>query len=414
MLTGTGNMRRYNLVLLSGMMGALLAIALVHIIVDPYGLWGLVERRGFNAQKTYRIYGGVRVESSMRLWRHQYEVLFLGSSRVKSTIDPARTAIGDGSVANVGLPETRLSELVDVIRFVEQHQHPRRVIIGLDFYMLNAHRRAVGDYRSSAFSGRDPWLVMASQTLSLTGLRSSLTTVLDNLRGRPAATAASGYRHRPLVSPNHRYEEAFDRTLRGSALVKPSMYACYVEDRKATQAFDAAVLSMAATGVDIDIFIPPVHALQLEVIELLGLSGDFWAWKRRLVALVDRAAARLPHSQVRLWDFTDYNATSTETVGPQMRWHWESAHVKVEVGTRVVDQMLTGDPSSELGVQLTAANIAQVERGFATRRQRWIQAQPDQVAALRDMFIQTQAEREERCRRARATAADAVPPHSSW
>ena len=97
------------------------------------------------------------------------------------------------------------------------------------------------------------------------------------------------------------------------------------------------------------------HADLLEIIDRAGLWDAFEEWK---IALVDR----IHQSGAGVWDFTDYDEYSTEEVPTQrgssaaMQWFWEPVHFKKALGNKVLQRILTGEPS-EFGVLITPENV---------------------------------------------------------
>jgi hypothetical protein len=143
------------------------------------------------------------------------------------------------------------------------------------------------------------------------------------------------------------------------------------EPRRAAsmQSFRELLSFAREEGIDLRLFISPVHARYLEAYRRVGWWPLFEAWKRALVASLDKEA-RL-HQQRRpfpLWDFSGFNRVTMEVVPARddlkttMRWYIESSHYSRELGNVVLDSVLAGKPApargdSAPGVLIDATNI---------------------------------------------------------
>ena len=113
----------------------------VNLIVDPYRRFDLVSIEGFNAQRPESSIS--RLGKSGAICRLRPAQVILGTSRVEVGIDPQHPGFADlaGSVYNAALAGSGLHELDLTMRHAV-HASPqlKRVLVGLDFLMFNAHR----------------------------------------------------------------------------------------------------------------------------------------------------------------------------------------------------------------------------------------------------------------------------------
>lgn len=144
-------------------------------------------------------------------------------------------------------------------------------------------------------------------------------------------------------------------------------------------------------GIDIDVFITPIHAWQLEVIEIMGLQDDFENWKRGVVGALET------HPCAELWDFTGYSDITTEPVPGDgqsaMVGYFETSHFTADVGDAVLQRM-AGEGDAQFGVQLTPQLVEQHLAQLERRRVAYRAAHEDDMAVLRRMVEETMAERE--------------------
>jgi hypothetical protein len=155
-------------------------------------------------------------------------------------------------------------------------------------------------------------------------------------------------------------------------------------------AFGRLLAFAADQGIALDIVLDPVHARRLELYALTGRWPSFEAWKRRLTAMV--AAHRRPGgSHFELWDFTGYNAITTEPVPApgdrtaSMSGYWEGSHYTSAVGDRVLDIVFGRSPTSgesSFGVRLEPETVDRHLALIRHEREAWRRAAPRVVGEL--------------------------------
>jgi hypothetical protein len=123
-------------------------------------------------------------------------------------------------------------------------------------------------------------------------------------------------------------------------------------------------------GIDLQVFISPVHAAQWEAALNSGLLPTLEAWKRRLVRITP------------VWDFSGYNDITGEPLAADMRHYLESSHYRPHVGEMVIRRIYE-EPQLQLsgnfGHRTTVENIeAQLER-FRHEREQWARARPQEA-----------------------------------
>jgi hypothetical protein len=105
--------------------------------------------------------------------------------------------------------------------------------------------------------------------------------------------------------------------------------------------------------------INPVHADELEILDLLGYWPLFETWERELVTLTTDSAKVTGSQPIQLWDFTGYDSYTTEAVSvgrSVLQWFWEPAHYTRALGNLIVMRIF-GQGDDHFGVLLSPANI---------------------------------------------------------
>jgi len=167
---------------------ALLA-ALFVAIVDPYGVSPIrLTRAGFNAIKVKRV-DIDRFLKPYEVWLRQPKTIFLGTSRVNQSLNPA---ILDGSVYapayNAAVPASLVQENVDNLEeFFAADHNIKHVFVELFFYNFAARRPATGE-RASLLKA------IVSLNFSATAIRDAIETISYNRKTdvQPAHTAENG------------------------------------------------------------------------------------------------------------------------------------------------------------------------------------------------------------------------------
>jgi len=381
------------------------AMVAISIVVDPFWRFDLINIPGFNAQKT-QFHFRVRMSKAGVVCREQPKAAILGTSRVEVGMDPTHPALHEasGPAYNLAMDGSGLHELDLTLRHAV-HSSPRlkRALLGLDFLMFNAYREAVVfetevfdfDQRRLVLSPDDNcWRSIAydaNDLLGPKGLLFSIGTVVTQMAEPTSPTSAkvldwinnydrNGFRSNFEILQKTWIQNRGYRGLFGDSQERyyikhvwrppPEQRYCFVRDGQ-PNAFDTfrRMLDFArASGIDLRIFINPVHARLLLAIRDGGLWPQYEEWKKGIVGALAAEAAASGKPQFQLWDFSGFNNVTTESVPPAgdtttiMKGFWEPSHYKKEIGDLMIDRMLDyADPARsvppDFGVPLTPATI---------------------------------------------------------
>lgn len=381
----------------------LLSFFLFNVIVDPEGRFSLVDIPGFNHEKTEAMESGGRAVKSRALEQGHYDTLILGSSRVENGISPRHVALETRRVYNAGLSSTNLYEIYQVFTFARNTHELKTVILGLDFLLFSGEQSVAGDFTNSQFAGRSAWLSDLYYIVSSSTFLSALTTVRKNREGQKSAYTNLGMRDRTLSYDANRinHHALFTKVTR-NFMVDQELYAGFSYGFDRLELLRAIVQQCRMDGIELYLFIPPVHARNLDVLQALGLYPLFEQWKRDLVNVLAVDAVCYPRAQpIPLWDFTGYSSVTTEEVpsaaerGRPMRWYWEASHFKQELGDRVLDRLFgyhqPGRTMPEdFGVLLTAENIELHLAQMREQQKRYHETHPRELAEVASLAQLTQ------------------------
>jgi len=150
-------------------------------------------------------------------------------------------------------------------------------------------------------------------------------------------------------------------------------------------------------GIEVRMFVSPVHARYLEWYRRVGWWVLYESWKRALVETIEIETQFAPgRANFALWDFGGFHSISTEPV-PQlgdlrtrMRWYRDTSHYAPEVGDMVLDRVL-GKSELEVsalpGRRLDRAALEGDLSAIRLAASKYRQAEPEESANLDEMVM---------------------------
>ena len=375
--------------------GGVLLVGAFVAIVDPYGLYGVVQRANFNAVKP----GLSRYQSQIKLahaLRRQPQFVILGNSRAEIGFDPRASALSAlGAGYNLAIPGTGLATAAS--QFAQLRQagvRPRTVIVGMEF--IDFLNPAVPPVASPAVVAASPPQSRAGwrfdSLFSLASVKDAVHTLRIQHDGEAATLSADGFN--PLLeygahARQDGYHKMFTQRAQESAanLRRKSTRGLATEDFQLLRTF---LLAMAATQADVKLVIYPYHAQMLAMFEAAGLWPLFEEWKARLVQEIDAVRQRYPEAQITVTDFSGYGVFNCERIpaarerDAATRWYWEAGHFKKALGDLVLRRLMAPQESvpggARFGVLLDGASLESNRERIAQERGPCAAAQPSLFA----------------------------------
>lgn len=120
-------------------------ILLFNIIVDPFWYFNLVNIKGFNAIKPHFAHN-LRLGKAHQICKQKPTNIVMGTSRVELAFDPNHPGwqISPGITYNLAMGGAGFSEIFKTFQHAYYaSDNLKLAVIGLDFFMFNAHREAV-------------------------------------------------------------------------------------------------------------------------------------------------------------------------------------------------------------------------------------------------------------------------------
>ena len=254
----------------------LLAVLLLNLLVDPLGGYSSVALPQFKAYRSEIVSRPAKAELAAR---GVFDTLVIGSSRMRVGIPTRHPAYGAGRVCNLGLGGTTLTETSGVLDFALRHNPVQRVILGADFHNFSDARSIDPTYEASRFN---PHLdVMEYHGRNLLGSRAtadSWALLWHWLRGQTPPKGEDGFVPKFLPRQSSQ-RDLFAKRIRAS-LITPGAEGGFVRSVERLELFRAMVRRCRRENIELIVFVPPVHALQLETIHAAGRWPDFEQWQR--------------------------------------------------------------------------------------------------------------------------------------
>jgi glutathione peroxidase-family protein len=364
--------RRFNLIFLTTALVPLISVGIFNVAVDPYGIYNSPTFTQFNQSKPEK-WKHQRLFKAIAITRIKPVTIFLGSSRMNLGLNPAYSALDDMQPAyNLGLNGANTYETLRYLQHAIKNQKDLKlVILGLDFIMFNQELGNQpgfdeGRLEKQAITSQD----FINTTFSLDTLSLSEKTIEANKTNLD----------RDIYYPN-----GFMRLQRGdkdknltefkkSIAVYFNVHSDYKLSQQYLDDLREIVNLCRERGITLIGFISPAHVTQSEAIYVAGQWQILEQWKQEVVKI-------LP-----IWDFSDYNSITTESVSEKMKNYIDSSHYKEAIGNLVLDRILSykkGEVPKDFGVYLTPENIEPHLAKIRANREKWVKANPNDAELVK-------------------------------
>ena len=403
-----------------------LLVLTFNVVVDPYGVFGLVKIEGFNAKKAMFKGSRHRLGKALVLQSTKPDVIFFGSSSTHVGLDSRhpRWKRGESGSYNAGLNGANMYEVYRYLQHALEVTPVDTVVIGLELSMFRA-----GD--APAVAGMESWLARSADGryqppwlyaippafLSYDSIYASIQTVRKQSEINYGFLPSGQPELAPLIrrieaSKGHR--NAFRNVERWEQESVPPMDPDLSQERNL--GYLERVLALCHEhAVALHLFFSPRHVWALESLTLTGQWPMFENWKRGVSAANEQIAARAGAAPYPLWDFATYNPYTAEPIPPiddaqsAMKWHWEWGHYKKELGDIVLDT-LAGPCREEirpeqLGICLSGANIEAHLESQREARERYHRRSPQVRSEIGEIIAEIRASKS-------APAQAQIPPDS--
>lgn len=372
---------KYNFLLLGTVLFLSATTSLFNLIADPYGVFNSPRLKGLNQVKPKQD-DKVLLFKLAEVSRLKPETVFIGSSTVMRGLDPMHPVFAQrNDVYNLGVFAPHMDDVSRLLDHTITHQPElKKVIIGLDFFMFNGSSKKELE-TDKPMSNPGDW---ANILFSINAINASRETVTANLEHQSNATAyVKGLRYSvidPASFKANPMQQRFEQVV-GNYFENPAFYKDFYLSDDLLAVLENVIETCRQHDIELQLFISPIHASQLEAIYASGLWPAFEQWKRE----VSRMAP--------VWDFSGYDSISTETIHNQMQNFSDSAHYRKEVGdlilNRLSDYNVKNNPK-DFGTLVTAQTIDAHLAQIRSQQIVWRANNPELVQRIQEVYEQSQ------------------------
>ena len=380
----------------------LFAVVAVNLVVDPYGLFRIVDLPGLNRIKSQ---AGERAALFKRtgVERMRPASLVLGNSRAEIGFDPESPAWPESArpVFNLALPGAGIAAVADELAEALRSASPRLVVVGLDFLDFRVDPSSDESFTAqpaNADSIRELG-ERAATLLTLSALADSLATIRTQREPYAASLTDAGFnpkRDYIGVSRREGYFAMFrQRDQENARAYLRGPKGIFQAGKRPAPAFDAVdnIIALARSrGISLRLVVYPYHVHTLMLFQLTGLWPAYEDWKRELVRRVDAARGTM---DIELWDFTGFSPYTDEQVPrpgdtrTDLQWYWEAGHFKKSLGDLLLANMFDKPNNlDQWGRRLTGRNLDELLRQQREARDDHVRTHPDDVTALETLVAE--------------------------
>lgn len=269
----------------------LIFIAAFNAFVDPYSFFNSPLIYNFNQEKP-EFQPHARMIKAHQIRLQQPKIIILGSSRAELGLDPNHLGFSTSkdSIYNLGLSSASIYEILRYLQHAQSTQPLTQIVIGLDFFMFNANKKNQADFSEERLTPmKTGWLLDIFQALfTYDGLISSIRTIENQKNKTVIQFFASGFRN-----DTHNWERIKKKGSHHKAAINEDQYTLYAieeltfftlsqkeHQQEGLTTFQEILTFCKKNNIDLRLFISPIHARKLQLLQQIGLWDEFEKWKK--------------------------------------------------------------------------------------------------------------------------------------
>lgn len=307
----------------------------ITFLTDPYGL---------------RTYGGrqshARLVKAIQVNRLDPEVVFVGSSNVVIGLDPEHPAFDDyETVYNLGIFGTNFHEIKQYFQHAAFNGNLEKALIGLDFYGFNKYAETKPGFSESRLKSTH---MQPKDFLSLYLSLEALNLIKDADKTENYF-ASNGTLMKFINHSAKDREDLFRKHLLQNFLEEGGIYhGQYELSDEAINDFEELVSISQQKGIDIQVFLPPLHVTLFYPSVKSAYWESYQEWLRAIVNI---------HP---VWDFSGCNSITTIPINLSEQYYEDPLHFNSQLGDWIIKRMYDSKENSlpsDFGVYITSENV---------------------------------------------------------
>ena len=339
-------------------------VILTNVVVDPFSVIGSPRYEGFNQSKV-EINSRVRLSKAYQPLRANFQTLIVGNSRVEMGINPkhACLSLNEKSSYNLGMPGANVAyQAASALNLV--YQKPiDTILISVDFtdFLVLSRRQAPSEnvripnldstiFRANGSVNDDyrlHYLKDYYQSLySLDAFISSVKTVLlqnsyATNRNDSGFNPAQDFFQTTSVEGAYALFSQKEEELESKYL---SGWSLSYNNGQLSQDFaylEEFLSRVTKRGIKVIVFTNPLHERFWELMGRAELMPQYSIFLNEVQSIILRSG----NQNVDFWDFSGdspyihEDVPKTGAAGEGLKWFWEPAHYKKELGDLMIESM---------------------------------------------------------------------------
>jgi hypothetical protein len=345
---------------------------MLSVVVDPYGVFALVNRDGFNARKVRIAHSQFEIRSRNAERLHA-DAWILGNSRAEMGLDPQHPSFARAGVTayNLAVPGETGAMSLKFAQALAQKQTPKHIILGVDFFDFlvdpNGVQAPIKPYQADKL--QDYLWTLRTVFSARSTLDALRTIALQNdhfagyLTGQGFNTMRDYVKEVQVSGAHAMFMQRAQESSKVYAQKPKSLELALGKSSKSWEALQAT-LAIAKPGItQVDVIIYPYHAQMRWLMAEHRLDSVFDTWRERVVRTVE-AEQKSSGLAVQVWDFSGFTPVHCEPIPPagdrktELNWYWEAGHFKKELGDRILNIISqNGDSDPPLGLPVTSTSL---------------------------------------------------------
>lgn len=346
------------------------AVFAFQVTVDPFEVWGVYTRPGFNNFKATQ-YETERIFKVYQYAEAKPDMVLFGSSRVNYCTRSTWPGVDDDKVFNYGINAAHIPEYYRYVKAALKTHEPKLMTLGVDFLQFSARfnepREGFSQDRLDmvALSPVSGFLYKSMETVfSFDAVGKSLDTMRASLKMPDGQYFERGWDTRAKARRRGWYH--YRRLLYGYTR---GTYRKFKWSKSNARRFEKMMDMVDRTGIERRVYIHPISTDFLTAIDLNGKWKYFDRFKRMVV---ENGGA--------VYDFNYVNSVTAN----RRRWV-DPSHFLPDIAERMKVIMDDGEipAGSDFGVILTKDNIDEELKRQRRLYEEWRDANPVDVGLVR-------------------------------
>jgi len=343
--------KNYVKVLLGTLTIFIFIIIALAVVIDPFGLYRIIQIRGFNYSKWNQVKTRLHFVKSLEVIKRDSNLIFLGNSRTGMGMNPQDDAIPKKYRSyNMGLPGLRVYEAYHYLKYIVNHLKIERVVFGVDFIMFNQYQLHGPSFDLNLLQTAFPLYRLSKAVLSKTVVNAMVENLIENNKN------PNGPYYGPLglsISPDinsNKWDQINPEIHR--LMNNPEYYKSFKLQDRFFQYYEKIIQLCQDNGIELDVFFSPSHAIQWMAVEQSGNWNNFELWKKKIMQI------NLKY-HLKILDFAQVNQYSSQDIDTSPFYH-DNSHFSSELGHLINSIIFHKEDISDFGIYLNKENIENV------------------------------------------------------